>query len=275
MHALITVGGIDYRVDFGEHTDLSIPLDFHGEQPAAFGIPAAHAAPLRAGDFVGAVAQGGSANCYTVTMTPHGNGTHTESIGHVLRELVPIGPELTDTFIPATLLSVDLQRLGACGESYPDGGDEDDFVITQAELAGALARAGNDPTWLRALIVRTRPNPEGKRHANYSGHNPAYLTREAMAFVRTLQVEHLLVDVPSVDREEDHGALANHRIFWDLEPGQTEDTGAVRGRTITELIFAPDALTDGTYLLNLQVPDFLLDAAPSRPRLFGAVRWQG
>jgi hypothetical protein len=38
-------------------------------------------------------------------------------------------------------------------------------------------------------------------------------------------------------------------------------------RTVTEMVFAPDQLTDGLYLLNLQIPPFQSDAAPSRPVL--------
>ncbi|MBC8144638.1 MAG: cyclase family protein, partial [bacterium] len=39
-------------------------------------------------------------------------------------------------------------------------------------------------------------------------------------------------------------------------------------RTITEMAFVPDAAADGSYVLNLQIPSFMLDAAPSRPLLF-------
>jgi hypothetical protein len=39
-------------------------------------------------------------------------------------------------------------------------------------------------------------------------------------------------------------------------------------RTVTELIYAPDPIPDGHYLLNLQVAPLLADAAPSRPVLY-------
>jgi hypothetical protein len=38
--------------------------------------------------------------------------------------------------------------------------------------------------------------------------------------------------------------------------------------TITELAFVPEALTDGAYLLELQVPALGGDAVPSRPLLY-------
>jgi hypothetical protein len=39
-------------------------------------------------------------------------------------------------------------------------------------------------------------------------------------------------------------------------------------RTITELALIPQSAPDGLYLLDLQVPRMLCDAAPSRPLLF-------
>jgi hypothetical protein len=38
--------------------------------------------------------------------------------------------------------------------------------------------------------------------------------------------------------------------------------------TITELIYVPNAVEDGRYLLNLQIAPFAADASPSRPLLF-------
>ncbi|MBK9767712.1 MAG: hypothetical protein IPP63_12210 [Chloracidobacterium sp.] len=37
--------------------------------------------------------------------------------------------------------------------------------------------------------------------------------------------------------------------------------------TITELIYVPNEVSDGVYLLNLQIAPFATDAAPSRPML--------
>ncbi len=38
--------------------------------------------------------------------------------------------------------------------------------------------------------------------------------------------------------------------------------------TITELIYVPDHVPDGEYLLNLQIAPFNADASPSRPIIF-------
>jgi len=39
-------------------------------------------------------------------------------------------------------------------------------------------------------------------------------------------------------------------------------------RTVTEMIYVPDDLPDGRYVLDLQIAPFVSDAAPSRPILF-------
>ena len=44
---------------------------------------------------------------------------------------------------------------------------------------------------------------------------------------------------------------------------------AVRAHcTITEMIFVPNEIRDGLYLLNLQTTSFDLDASPSKPVIF-------
>ena len=75
-------------------------------------------------------------------------------------------------------------------------------------------------------------------------------------------VQHLLIDLPSVDPEEDAGALAAHHVFWQY-PNATRTQA-----TITELILVPDSVPDGRYLLDLNAAAFDADAAPSRPMLY-------
>ncbi|MGR9108050.1 MAG: cyclase family protein, partial [Gammaproteobacteria bacterium] len=83
------------------------------------------------------------------------------------------------------------------------------------------------------------------------------------------EVRHLLVDLPSIDRLDDGGHLSNHRIFWELpEKGPALNGRNLSDKTITELIFAPDEIADGYYLLNLQIAPLVSDAAPSRPVIF-------
>ena len=76
------------------------------------------------------------------------------------------------------------------------------------------------------------------------------------------EVQHLLIDLPSIDREKDSGKLVSHNIFWNTG-------GKIRfDATITELIFVPNSVDDGTYFLNIQMASFENDASPSRPILY-------
>ena len=68
--------------------------------------------------------------------------------------------------------------------------------------------------------------------------------------------------MPSVDRENDNGALAFHHAFWQVPQNPQFH------KTITELVYVPDSLPDGDYILNLQTAPFENDASPSRPLLF-------
>jgi arylformamidase len=113
-----------------------------------------------------------------------------------------------------------------------------------------------------ALVVRTLPNDLEKRTRVWTGTNPPYLEAQACTWLRSIGVKHLLLDLPSVDRENDNGQLAAHHAFWDFP--NTVD----KQRTITEMVFVPDTLRDGSFILELQVPHFINDAAPSRPLLY-------
>jgi len=56
-----------------------------------------------------------------------------------------------------------------------------------------------------------------------------------------------------------------HRAFWQF-PDAIRDTA-----TITELVYVPDSIADGLYLLNIQIASFELDASPSKPVLYRLV----
>jgi hypothetical protein len=67
----------------------------------------------------------------------------------------------------------------------------------------------------------------------------------------------------------DQGWLTNHHRFWNIpELTSTLTSAAWTDKTITEMVFVPDEVVDGEYLLTLQIPRFCADAAPSRPILF-------
>ena len=270
MSALeFTAGGTRWRVAHERAVDLAIPLDFAGPQPRFFSDAPAHAAPLQAGTFTGRVAAGASCNCATYTVSPHCHGTHTECVGHVseaqvsLAGLTPVGPAL------ALLLSVAPRALGT--PAAGPAGAPDDPVVDRAALERAATRWAEAP-WT-ALVLRTLPNPPAKRHRDYAGPCPApYLLPDAAHWLVERGVDSLVVDLPSLDRADDGGALAAHRIYWGLPPRSTDARAATRGHAlVTELAYVPEAVPDGLYLLELQVPAFVADAAPSRPVLYPLV----
>ena len=245
----VTVGHRCYRL--GRAIDLALPLDFHGPQPNAYGAPPAQTRPYSGGGFTLDTRQGGSCNCEVIEFTPHCNGTHTEGVGHLTRERFPLSAVLPDPFFPCSVVSVE-----------PQG---------REILPGALeqAAAGLAPGFRDALVLRTLPNGPDKKTRRWEDATTPYLTPEAVALIRALGVNHLLVDLPSLDPLADGGRLAAHRVFWGLPPGSQEvPTGTARLRTVTEMIFVPDDVPDDRYLLSLQIPRFVTDAAPSRPLLF-------
>ena len=267
MKLTVTIDKQMWNVVISEPIDLSIALDFYGPQPSAFSLAEASSAPVSAGSFVGDTRLGGSANCETISLNPHANGTHTEGVGHISLERYAVSEALCDSLIPATVITVQPEIFGESSESYDGISCGEDRVITRRQLSDALKKLGYSPGFMDAVIVRTLPNATTKMQAHHSGSNPVYFTNDAMKWVCEANIRHVLVDIPSVDREEDGGKLSNHRIFWDLAHGQSIDL-ARKHATITEMIYVPERVEDGVYLLNLQIPNFVLDAAPSRPVLF-------
>ena len=206
---------------------------------------------------VGDTRRGGSVNFEQYTLIPHCNGTHTECVGHITKDRISVTDCLQDVLVLALLVSVEPVRI--------DG----DLVITAEVLQSAIGnRARRDAS--QALIVRTLPNDESKLTRLYNAENiPPYFASQAMEYIVECGFKHLLVDLPSIDRLFDDGKLANHRIFWNVEPGSFEVNATTRmNSTITELICVPETVVDGDYLVNLQIAPFDADAAPSRPLLF-------
>lgn len=256
IEQLVNLDGLYNQVD------ISIPLTFNEPQPSAFGVEAATSTACEYGDLVGDTRQGGSCNFERVTLIPHCNGTHTECVGHITNERISIRDCLTEVFVEAVLVSVKPEPAAAGSESYATEFESDDVVITRRLLESKIGDAD-------ALIVRTLPNDDTKLTRVYKDTVPPYFTNDAMRLLVERNVKHLLVDLPSIDRLYDEGKLSNHRIFWQVEPDKFEiNSGTRLHNTITELIYAPNAVEDGAYLLNLQIAPFESDAAPSRPIIF-------
>lgn len=252
-------------MDAADYHDISIPLRFGGPQPNAYGVETAKSTACRAGELVGDTRQGGSCNFEQYTLIPHCNGTHTECVGHITDERISVRDCLRDVFIPALLISIDPEPAADSEESYATEVGVRDQLITKKAIAFAVGTETPD----LALIVRTQPNDDRKLSRQYTDTIPPYFTTEAIRFIFEAGFKHLLVDLPSIDRMYDEGKLSNHRIFWNVEQGSFKVNAGTRiNSTITELIYVPNKIVDGKYMLNLQIAPFDSDASPSRPIIF-------
>jgi arylformamidase len=258
-------GGRSFQVDFGQAHSLAIPLDFAGPQPACFGAPRAESNPLRSGGFTGDTRLGGSCNCEVLTLAPHCNGTHTECVGHVTDERVAVSERVPGGLSLARLVTVAPVAASDSTEGSDPAPAAGDRLLTASALEAALGNGDAPPT--TALIVRTGTD---EPHRAYIGPAPApYLTREAAAFLVARGIETLVLDLPSADRADDGGKLTAHRVFFGLPRGSRRAADSSRPRaSITELAWIGPGIPDGLYLLDLQLPAFLTDAAPSRPLLY-------
>lgn len=231
----------------GKGQDLSIPLVGGQENLNAWYIGPPTIGPHIDGDFVGSVEQGASTNFNTITFNPHAHVTHTECLGHISKEFHSVNRIFPLPFLAGVTLSVTPEKKG------------EDQLITEELLEESLRNLGSAPFLVKALLIRTLPNVADKRSQQYSHSNPPYLTEGAAIWLREMGVEHLLIDLPSVDREVDGGALQAHKAFWGL-PAKPRTAA-----TITEFIFVPNEVEDGFGFLDLQVAPIKNDASPSRP----------
>ncbi len=240
--------------------DLSLPISATSS-PNAFHLPAPTFEPFRADGFVGSVEDGGPCRCDVITIAPHGNGTHTECIGHVAGRSFVLSDCLRDVLFMARVVTVPLHFFSDGSSCILDTDLKDAWGKVQDDLGKGQKGAWTREDHVDALVIRTLPNDVEKRTRMWSGQKPAYVELAAMQTIHERGVKHLLLDLPSVDPEEDGGLLEAHKVFWQWPHAPRND------RTITELIYVDDAVPDGEYLLHLGVPSFDGDAAPSRPLL--------
>lgn len=235
----------EYLFDLSKPIDISIPLRAGKENVNAWYVDPAKIEPVVAGDWIGDVNQGGSVNFRNIYFNPHGHGTHTECVGHISKENYTINQCLKKFFFLAELITVTPEEL------------KGDRVITKSQLEKKIQSQN-----IEALIIRTLPNPQSKLVKQYSNTNPPYIAHNAIEITQQRGVTHLLIDVPSADKEKDDGQLLTHHAFWEY-PHHTQTE-----KTITELIYVPDVVKDGIYLLNIQIASFENDASPSKPVLY-------
>ena len=139
------------------------------------------------------------------------------------------------------------------------------LIISRKSIQGEVNKwEGYQPA---ALIIRTPPNTEDKKYHQFTKTPPPFFTNDALELITKIGIDHLIVDLPSIDRMSDNEMLGNHRIFWGNGSNPKGEVNPDSINTITELAFIPNEVQDGLYFLNIQLPHFQCDAAPSRPIL--------
>ncbi|MFD2943233.1 cyclase family protein [Flavobacterium notoginsengisoli] len=241
----------NFEIDLSKPIDISIPLTNTDENPIAWYIEKPSIEPVVFGDWIGKVSEGkSSTNFNNIFFNPHGHGTHTECLGHITNDFYSINQSLKQFFFFAKLITVEPEKI------------EEDFVITKEQITGLITEK------TEALIIRTLPNQLDKKTRKYSNTNPPYLSEEAAIFIRESEIQHLLIDLPSVDKEHDEGKLLAHKAFWNVKNTHNVNPDARFNATITEMIYVSDKIEDGDYILNLQIASFENDASPSKPILY-------
>ena len=234
-----------YTIDLSKPIDISIPIADHKKNINAWNLDAPKIFPVQSGDWVGSVAKGADVNFNMIEFNPHSHITHTECVGHITKEVHSVNKSLEKFFFLAEVITVVPEEIG------------EDMVISKKQLQYALRNKKRE-----AVVIRTLPNLPEKKEYQYSNTNPTYLLEEAAEFLKEKGVKHLLIDLPSVDKEKDEGKLLAHNAFWNT-------AGELRlDATITEFIYVNNAIKDGVYFLNLMIAPFENDATPSKPVLY-------
>lgn len=246
MKTVIATSKGSWTVDLTNACSLARPVRFSGENDNAFWLPRPEQIAFSGGGFVGDTTLGGACNCRRLSLHPHGDGTHTESAQHIdaaapsVVFVAPLAP------VRATLLSVAPRRRPPA-----------DLVVEADDILAELDRWPG--AFAEAVVLRTR-STDGP--VQWSGTNPPWLAADALASLAARGVLHIVLDLPSVDREDDGGALAAHHRWWAGD--------RAHHATITELAHIPAHLADGPGLLFLGIAPIDTDAVPSRPIWFPA-----
>lgn len=229
-----------YICDTNMPIDISIPMFSGTHNPNAFGIQHPNFEPYQSGNFVASVAKGSPVNCENIFFNPHGNGTHTECVGHITKERITIHDSLKEfLFVARLITATPIDNLVQASSILPH--------LTGEE---------------QAVIIRTLPNDIDKCRRNYSGQNSPAFSPELCKGLSKAGIIHLLVDLPSLDPEFDDGKLTAHRMFWNYPENPRMNA------TITEMVYVPNEVNDGIYILNLQIASLQTDASPSKPILY-------
>ena len=245
MKAIIHANSRTYTIFVDQPIDISIPLRASKDNVNAWYLPPPKIYPTKLKNWTGSVKSGAGVNFNTIEFNPHAHGTHTECLGHITEKAYSINSCLKQFLFVSEVITV-----------VPEKSDTD-LIISEKQLRYAIGNKKRE-----AVVIRTLPNTKDKLSRQYANSNPPYLSEAAAIYLKNKGVKHLLIDLPSIDKEKDNGQLLAHKAFWDLN-------GVPRiEATITEFIYVPNTVKDGKYILNLLIAPFQNDASPSKPVLY-------
>jgi kynurenine formamidase len=127
MFVSIQHKGKSYKADLDKPIDISIPLRAGSKNVNAWHVDPVKIEPVRSGDWIGEVKSGAAVNFRNVYFNPHGNGTHTECVGHISKEDYSINQCLKNFFFIAELISI-----------LPEEISNGDLVITETHIKNCL-----------------------------------------------------------------------------------------------------------------------------------------
>lgn len=243
MKSTIRIGEKDYYYHLDRPLDITRTLKPNStEQFGCFGAPKIEAKPSFAGTFELSIKAGSPVNSFDLFVNTHGRTTHTECLSHVKDDKLTITDSLQNYFFIASLVSVDVS-------------ENNQISAESLDLEEIHEQSS-------AVLIRTLPNDMSKQDFDYTGTNPAYISPALMQQLVDKDISHLIVDLPSVDPENDGGKVQAHKTFWGIPDKERHHT------TITEMVYIPNEIKDGFYLVSIHPIKIELDAGISRVVLY-------
>lgn len=252
MKVKTTINYEIYEADLDKPVDLSLPTRTKNSFTAWYVEPAT-IVPVKGEGFIGSVREGGGVNFFDMNINPHGNTTHTECVGHISKEKEDVNSVVSKFHFKSQIITLKPKILTKDLSKWKR---KNDLVFDKETIEKSLVKG------VEAVILRTQMDYDSLFNKQYNNTNWPYLLPDLTSFLRNSGVKHLLIDQPSIDREQDGGELLSHKAFWDYPNSKDLE------RTITEFIAVPPKIKDGLFLLNLSFANFCNDASPSRPVVF-------
>ena len=106
MNVNITYNKQNYVIDLKNSFDISIPYNFDGKQPNFFNVKQGQLKYFQSRGNIYSVEAGAGCNVSEVSINIHCTGTHTECVGHLLKNLGDVGALLREALIPAILITI-------------------------------------------------------------------------------------------------------------------------------------------------------------------------